>query len=421
LYKSVKTDPNLQRAKAFLKRISICSTECAPAMTAGLLFMISEIMSARPELKALLSEHDSLPKKSKKSEVDEDSDDETSVDDNEVLGNFHVNKRNPLFAVASTGSPSLFELSLLRHHFHPSVQAFAEALVDTPQHAISFSGDPLTEFNLISFLNRFAYKNPKQKVAKKVAQLSYDELPMNEAFTSGEPINESQIAPEKHFFYKFFGERDALRSMGKSRDRKKKNKDDDEDGDSSDEDDEEGVDRYADQLADDLMRHDARTRGEDFVEDEDDDDDDFGDDIEIDDDDDDSELVGKKSRKPIKSSIVDEDDEDDDINFDADQGEDEEGSETGNFDEPEAYVDSDDEPSFVEEVKTNKKKGKRTKHMDDDDDNAFADVSLYEDQMEEIVNKFKREAPATKIARAMKERNDKEGAISNKGKKRKLR
>ena len=54
------------------------------------------------------------------------------------------------------------QLPLLRHHYHPSVQAFAGALCDRGGgHAVSYDGDPLVDFALMPFLDKVVYKQGK--------------------------------------------------------------------------------------------------------------------------------------------------------------------------------------------------------------------------------------------------------------------
>lgn len=68
---------------------------------------------------------------------------------------------NPLKANASVSC--LWELELLSHHFHPSVALFASNLLDiceTP----TYSGRPLVDFSLASFLERFSQRKPKAGV-----------------------------------------------------------------------------------------------------------------------------------------------------------------------------------------------------------------------------------------------------------------
>lgn len=57
---------------------------------------------------------------------------------------------------------------VLRDHFHPSVAKFAQALLQ--RESVIYSGNPLQNFSLSNFLDRFAYKNPKRKLVEQVKQ-----------------------------------------------------------------------------------------------------------------------------------------------------------------------------------------------------------------------------------------------------------
>ena len=48
----------------------------------------------------------------------------------------------------------------LCHHFHPSVKNFAETL--RKGEFIKYAGDPILDFGTISFLDKFAFKNPRK-------------------------------------------------------------------------------------------------------------------------------------------------------------------------------------------------------------------------------------------------------------------
>uniref|UniRef100_A0A7E4ZZH2 CBF domain-containing protein n=1 Tax=Panagrellus redivivus TaxID=6233 RepID=A0A7E4ZZH2_PANRE len=65
--------------------------------------------------------------------------------------------RNPLYANAETTVDS--ELFLLAEHYHPTVAVFAENIIN--EVPIKYNGDPLQDFTLIRFLDRFSFKNPK--------------------------------------------------------------------------------------------------------------------------------------------------------------------------------------------------------------------------------------------------------------------
>merc|ERR550534_1357159 len=70
--------------------------------------------------------------------------------------------RNPLYCGA--GRSALWELERLANHFHPSAALFASNLL--AGQSISYSGDPLGDFTLSRFLNRFVFRNPKQNPEK---------------------------------------------------------------------------------------------------------------------------------------------------------------------------------------------------------------------------------------------------------------
>merc|ERR1712130_710080 len=70
--------------------------------------------------------------------------------------------RNPLYCGA--GRTALWELERLSNHFHPSAALFASNLL--AGQSISYSGDPLGDFTLARFLDRFVFRNPKQNPEK---------------------------------------------------------------------------------------------------------------------------------------------------------------------------------------------------------------------------------------------------------------
>ena len=224
-----------------------------------------------------------------------------------VIGNFNGEKREPSFA--TNGSPpALWEASMLRHHFHPSVQAFAVSWLTAPAHSIAFSGDPITEFSITAFLNRFSYKNPKKRNMDKVHRpMPKPEDPINSAlFTE---MSAEAVAPEKVFFHKYFGARIRMMNEGKikNRSRKRDDENDEEDGVSDVDIDDAEMDEFADTLAENLMKSTAGNipdfEGDDEDADIDDDDEDVPDgevedsaaDIEIEDysQDDDDDDQGK--------------------------------------------------------------------------------------------------------------------------------
>lgn len=70
--------------------------------------------------------------------------------------------RNPLYGGGEFST--YLELIDLKKHFHPTVALYASNIIN--KQTIKYSGDPLNDFTLIRFLDRFVFKNPK-KVEEK--------------------------------------------------------------------------------------------------------------------------------------------------------------------------------------------------------------------------------------------------------------
>lgn len=369
----------------FVKRLLVCSLHSTPPVAAGIIFLVSEVSKTRLSLRQdLLATVESLP--------------ESLGEGYFNLGNFDASKRDGQFAC--TTAPSAWELSMMRLHFHPSVQAFASSFLgaDT-DHKITYNGDPTVDFSLSSFLNRFSYKNPKKSqvdIRRRRSQVQAED-PVNLSSVSA-----ADAAPEKMFFYKFFGERNRLRAEGKSRNRSRHRKseddDDDDDSDLGSDMGEDAIDRFADKLAEDLMEN---------HDDEDvdlDDDDDLGDADDDDDDDDagvfegdgsdDDDGVEEDGDGGLQRWVDSDEEEDDDGGEVFEQGDDDSDD---NFDDVEDSDDSAlDFDEFLEKQKTKQKSDKNIKNKKEEKaekkkrkalttESVFATADSYEDEIEALV------------------------------------
>ncbi|XP_045405364.1 CCAAT/enhancer-binding protein zeta [Lemur catta] len=203
IYKSLKADIALRRVKAFVKRLLQVTCEQMPPFICGALYLVSEILKAKPGLRSQLDDHpesddeenfidarddeDDIEKFTdadkeigtvKKAETEEtvsESDIETKkpkiaswVHVDNLKGGKRLNtydpfSRNPLFCGAE--NTNLWELKKLSEHFHPSVALFAKTILQG--NYIQYSGDPLQDFTLMRFLDRFVYRNPKPHKGKE--------------------------------------------------------------------------------------------------------------------------------------------------------------------------------------------------------------------------------------------------------------
>ncbi|XP_026779107.3 CCAAT/enhancer-binding protein zeta [Pangasianodon hypophthalmus] len=252
LYKSLKADIVLRRVKAFVKRLLQVSCEQSPTFACGALFLVSEVMKAKPGLKLLLQEGDEEEEKFQdlKGENDDDDDEEERFVDADKIEEGQSEKpqqnkpaaswvhhqnleggkdmemydpthRNPLYCGANHST--LWELQKLADHFHPSVALFAKTILQGGH--IQYTGDPLQDFTLIRFLDRFVFRNPKQTKGKqntdatvmqpkhKQSMNNIRSLPVNcEEYLAKE---ETQIPVDEVFFYRFFKKREGEKRLKK--------------------------------------------------------------------------------------------------------------------------------------------------------------------------------------------------------------
>jgi ribosome biogenesis protein MAK21 len=449
LFRSLKVDPLERRVISFLKRISMISLQTPPEITASLLFIISEILQHRPSLKILYDEKtinastasaasssSSGSKKTISEEEEEDhgdeNDDEGSIrtsgttvnegDEIHLFEGYHANKRNPSYACLNNSLPHLYENHLLSFHYHPSVQAFTRSLLSSStSHTISYDGDPLNEFTIMAFLNRFAYKNPKQKIIEKLKNSKnasnnilrrkmLEEEPVNQEYeklvkergaaagggtTVGKVVDLHQIPPDKRFFYKYFEEREELRNQGKLGMNRKKNGEDKNV-------DEEELDEFTDQLAMNMMKHDAISRGEDLGDD--DEEADFGMNFGDEDDDSDDDFSDVDDEEMnVKPAVDDEDEMEEEDEEEEEEEENRKSKKSKNnkkrkiedFESSSSAIDFEDfqketkgkqqqqqqqqqSKNEKKKVKNNKKKGRN----DDDDEDNIPEPEIYHDDMD---------------------------------------
>lgn len=253
VYKSLKADIVLRRVKAFVKRLLQVTCEQMPPFICGALYLVSEILKAKPGLRSQLEDHlesddeenfidvrddedpeaftdadaDANKEKGalKKVETEEtvlESDTETKkaesaswVHFDNLKGGKRLNtydpfSRNPLFCGAE--NTSFWELKKLSEHFHPSVALFARTILQGDY--IQYSGDPLQDFTLMRFLDRFVYRNPKphkgkentdsvvmQPKRKQFMKDSHSLAVNSKEFLAKE---ESQIPVDQVFFYRYY-------------------------------------------------------------------------------------------------------------------------------------------------------------------------------------------------------------------------
>ncbi|CAH8554860.1 unnamed protein product [Schistosoma curassoni] len=310
IYQSMVGDDDTDRIVAFIHRIlQLCISHTDPGFIVGCLILINKVSLSKPNVIMVsqinkehlpVNEVTSLAKFEQSDDDDEDehfSDAHCSDDDNHndesVQNGVMTNKttesekstvitdksnvlltsswyhrslkkqrntrnifnygynptvRDPKFAQA-TGC-LLWSLSLLSKHIHPTINLFANSLLNNLP--IQYTGDPFTDFGLMHFLDRFAYKKPKLNKLKETKSTTEEPiqktvpgklLKRKEGALSGTqamavdssafrqlPI--TSVPVHERFFYNYFKFLET--QPGRIKKTEKKPKDNDENGSDSD-------------------------------------------------------------------------------------------------------------------------------------------------------------------------------------------
>ena len=190
MFRAMKHDPNPKRVRAFTKRLLQSGMHGSSALSCGTLYLISALSGKKNLFDAAQEE-----------------------------GEYDPSKRDPIYSNAD--QTAVWELVMSQNHYHPSVRAFCNQMHENGR--IKYNGDPLVDFSLKSFLNRFSYRNPKsnreseedatrQHKSNQSAENISNKAPVNSNAFLQQPVG--RVRPDEMFFYRFFSEkarRDALR------------------------------------------------------------------------------------------------------------------------------------------------------------------------------------------------------------------
>lgn len=151
LYKSLKQDTdNVQRIEAFVKRILQVSSHWLNVGTvAGFLFLLLQLSQAVPPIRNLLTN----------SPVDHEYQSDNEDADSTKPRTYDSRKRDPKYANADQSS--LWEIIHFSNHYHPTVQMYVQAFIDNKNDDVV--KPDLGLYTLAHFLDRFVYRNAKQK------------------------------------------------------------------------------------------------------------------------------------------------------------------------------------------------------------------------------------------------------------------
>lgn len=254
IHRSVHQDSNVPRAKAFIKRILQMALSFPPSKACGALIVINKLLKSRPELISMrfqdpiekISQED-IKSKINLAKFEEDSDDDEFYKDVTIdeSGNqvsvekksdaksswIHVEhveqqkmdvesdskkptkydpfKRSAAFAGAELSLH--YELVLMTKYFHPTVQVFVENIVKNQN--IKYYGDPLQDFSMSRFLERFAFKNPK-KIDTKEEKSAFKHQSYQPKGSRGQSVyllTEQSCTEDERFIFDFIQRKREIR------------------------------------------------------------------------------------------------------------------------------------------------------------------------------------------------------------------
>lgn len=222
IHRAIALDPDVVRAKAFIKRLLQIGLYMPAPAVCGILIIVSKILLDRPQIAVLVKSptaEDLVKLETKQKMLNDDSDEEEHYEDvederkNQPKGKKNKDKKStgswtfakvkkeeedgvkkeedggvkkevledkphkaPKIAVqydhffrnpAGAGAQyvELLELIRVQAQFHPTVQKFCDAIIADKR--IDYYGDPLMDFSLTRFLDRFAFKNPKKEAEEQ--------------------------------------------------------------------------------------------------------------------------------------------------------------------------------------------------------------------------------------------------------------
>ncbi|QLL32895.1 hypothetical protein HG536_0D04170 [Torulaspora globosa] len=213
LYKSLKQDAaNVERVEAFVKRIlQVCSHWLNVGTIAGFLYLLLQLVQAVPQIKNLLTN----------TPVDHEYQSESEEDEASKPKNrkYDSRKRDPKFANADQSS--LWEIIQFTDHYHPTVQMYAQAFLQNKKDEVV--KPDLGLYTLAHFLDRFVYRNAKQKptvrgssimqplyggsqidqgLLVKSSDYAANQVPANTQNWLNKKVQD--IKPDEMFFYQYF-------------------------------------------------------------------------------------------------------------------------------------------------------------------------------------------------------------------------
>ena len=141
-------DTNTVRISSFLKRLLQMCLCSEPNYIICVLIIISQVLRNKNKLWKMIEKK------------------EIFLNNKDNNNYYDFNKRDPKYS--NSENCYLNEIYLLCNHYHPSVQRIAKFILENyNKEIVNYEGNPLLDFSLVNFLEKFVLKNPKIKKIKK--------------------------------------------------------------------------------------------------------------------------------------------------------------------------------------------------------------------------------------------------------------
>lgn len=271
-FRSLKDDPRPPRAAAVVKRLLQVAQHAPAPFACGSLMLVSEFLKQKPshwdavrqpregeedddverfvdadddddEFRDVEDEKQKKAVKKASDGSDSDDDDEKENSDEDDSDNdddakqsavekararesrrYDMSKRDPLYAKADVAC--WWELSTLERNVHPSVAAMARSLLGG--FSVEYSGDPLADMTLASFLDKWLQKKPKRaKVSKGGSETMMKKRDVDESSLGFQPgtaefaaMAENEVDPSEVFFHRYYAAKEQDGSKKKKRNKK---------------------------------------------------------------------------------------------------------------------------------------------------------------------------------------------------------
>ncbi|KAK4182255.1 putative ribosome biogenesis protein [Podospora australis] len=171
LYRAMKSDVDVRRVKAFVKRLVQVLSLHQASFACGILFLIAELESVFPDLHTLLDEPEDNGDDEEevyRDVLDNESHAPVALEEPEAAnikrtGVYDGRKRDPEHSNAHRSC--LWELVPFLSHYHPSVGVFASNLLARQEKKLP--KPDLANHTLMHFLDKFVYRNPKTEESKR--------------------------------------------------------------------------------------------------------------------------------------------------------------------------------------------------------------------------------------------------------------